>query len=256
MNSQSQITIQSHPSHPKATFESMRFENATFNYDGGASVFSDLTFDLPLNRVVLIGGAPGGGQSTFLKLLSVLLQPQKGSFLINGQNTTNMSFEEFLMYRLRIGYSFDYGGLFANRTLHENLTLPLLYHKICSAEEASAEARKMAEHFGFSAQANTRPASVSGGLRKLVCILRAFITKPELIAMDDPFSGLNSASASKLIRMVFEKRESGELKHLFFTSRDDVYSERLGYEKLIIENGKPYFGEAVTEQKSSDGKVA
>src|SRR5690606_33550704 len=124
------------------------------------------TAEIPLGKNIFVTGKPGGGQSTLLKLIAVLVQPQSGSFFINDHDTTEMSFEEFLPIRLKIGYSFDYGGLFANRTLRENLMLPLLYHKICSESEAAERAQAFAEEFFFSSQEHQRPAMVSGGLRK------------------------------------------------------------------------------------------
>lgn len=236
-----------------ASIETMTFENVGFAYEESKPVFTDMSFDVPMGKNILVTGPPGNGQSTFLKLLAVLLQPQNGRFFINGHDTTAMGFEEFLTFRMKIGYSFDYGGLFANRTLHENLVLPLLYHKILTPAQADMEASKLADHFCFHRQAGMRPASVSGGLRKLVCVLRAFMLKPELIIMDDPFTGLDAESVRKLIRMVHEKRESGELRHVFFTSRDEVYPERLGYEPLLIEQGQPRFGDGVGDSR---GKAA
>jgi phospholipid/cholesterol/gamma-HCH transport system ATP-binding protein len=120
----------------KVSIEKLAFENATFGYSPDRPIFSNLSFELPLDRNVLITGPAGNGQSTFLKLLAVLRLPQSGSFLINGADTTQMSFEEFLPLRMQIGYTFDYGGLFANRTLMDNMMLPLLYHKICEPEVA------------------------------------------------------------------------------------------------------------------------
>ena len=177
------------------TIESMRFENVDFGYEGGPLIFENMTLDIPGNTNLLVTGAGGGGQSTLLKLLAVLVQPVSGSFLINGIDTTEMSFEEFLPFRRKIGYTFDYGGLFANRTISENLTLPLLYHKLMSPTAADEEAQRLAEEFNFMRQLHQRPAMVSGGLRKLTCVLRAFMMHPEMLVMDDPFTGIGVEKA-------------------------------------------------------------
>lgn len=220
------------------SIDELKLENVGFAYEGSQAVFTDLTLDVPMGKNILVTGSAGSGHSTLLKILVALVQPQTGHYYINGHDTTQMSFEEFLPFRRKIGYTFDYGGLFANRTLIDNLTLPLLYHKICAFDEAYAQARQMIEHFGFTRQAVQRPAAVSGGLRKLVCLLRTFILKPEMLVMDDPFTGVDPESARKVIAMIQQKREAGELRHVFFTSRDEVWSERLGFEALYIENGK------------------
>lgn len=229
--------------------ESLSFKSMSFSYDEGPQVIRDLTFDIPVGKTVLVTGPAGNGQSTFLKLLAVLVQPQSGQYLINGLDTTQMSFEEFLPLRKRIAYTFDYGGLFANRTLRDNLTLPLLYHKICSPDEANDIAQSFAKEFRFEGRLAQRPAAVSGGLRKLICVIRAFILQPEMIVMDDPFTGVDPESAKRLIRLIHERQETGSLKHVYFTSRDEVWPARLGYEPLFVDQSGFSFG-------SGEGKVA
>jgi phospholipid/cholesterol/gamma-HCH transport system ATP-binding protein len=234
---------------PKATrIESLRFEDVTYAYDVGlAPVFDKMSFEMPVSSPIFITGSGGSGLSTLLKLLAVLIQPQTGSYFINGRDTTEMSFEEFLPMRMQIGYSFDFGGLFANRTLHDNLTLPLLYHKMCTPEEANEQARAWAIEFGFERQAFQRPALVSGGLRKLICVLRAFIMNPQMVVMDDPFTGIGMDSSRKLVRMIQERREAGGLKHVFLTSRDEVWPHWLGCDSIFVDGGKV----RVEERKSA-----
>ncbi len=223
--------------------ESIRFEGLSFSYDNERPVFDNLTFDVPMGLNIYITGSGGAGLSTFLKLLGVLIQPQTGRVVINGRDTSEMSFEEFLPYRSKMGYSFDFGGLFANRTLHDNLILPLLYHKVCSMDEAHEQAKNLAVDFGFERQAQQRPALVSGGLRKLICVLRAFIMQPQMMIMDDPFTWIGMDASRKVVRMIQERREAGGLKHVFLTSRDEVWPHWLGCDFLFIEQGKPRFEE-------------
>lgn len=231
------------PQLPAVSIETVRFDKITFAYDGDRPVFQDVDFDVPMNRDIFVTGAGGGGQSTFLKLLAVLIQPTGGNVLINGQSTGDMSFEEFLPFRTKMGYSFDFGGLFANRTLHDNLILPLLYHKVCSPEEADDQARKLAAEFGFERQAQHRPAMVSGGLRKLICVLRAFSMRPQMMVMDDPFTGIGMDASRKVVRMVQERREAGELRHVFLSSRDEVWPHWIGCDSLFVDQGKIRFEE-------------
>lgn len=235
--------LETPPVLPMQSIETLRFEKLTFHYEGDRPIFDRLDFEVPMNRNVFVTGSGGSGLSTFLKLLAVLLMPTEGRVLINGQDTGEMSFEEFLPVRIKMGYSFDFGGLFANRTLHDNLILPLLYHKVCTMEEADDQARRLALEFGFERQAQHRPAMVSGGLRKLICVLRAFIMHPQMMVMDDPFTGIGMDASRKVVRMVQERRESGELKHVFLTSRDEVWPHWIGCDSLFIESGNVRFEE-------------
>lgn len=223
---------------------SVRLEDVEFGYDDQKPVFSGLTLDLPVNKALYLRGETGQGTSTFLKLVAVVNQPHSGAVLINGLNTSQMSFEEFLPLRLKIGYTFDYGGLFANRSLLDNLTLPLLYHKIYGLEEARAIGIEAANHFGFYKKLAEKPASVTGGLRKLTSVLRTLMLNPEMLVMDDPFMGVDPQSCAKLVKILNDRRASGEIRHLILTSRDQNLPRQLGCESLLLHEGNFQISEA------------
>lgn len=217
--------------------ESMRFEAASFTYGAGSAVLENVTVDLPMRSFRHVTGPTGHGQSTLLKLLAFIVQPTAGSMFVNGLNATEMSFEEFLPLRLEIGYSFEVGGLLANKSLLDNLMLPHLYHNLSEPDAVTAEIQAMAKRFKFDKVLDRRPASVSSGLRKLVAALRPILLQPSFLVMDDPFAGLDPDTAHELERLILEKREQGEIETLYFTSRDEMWSGRLGADDLWIENG-------------------
>lgn len=223
------------------SIESLKFNLARYSFEPERPLFDSMTLEVPMNRNIYVTGPASAGKSTFLKLLAVLIQPEAGSYLVNGQDSSQMSFEEFLPYRLKIGYSFDFGGLFANRTILDNLTLGLLYHNVCSREEAEARARLLAEEFGFTKMLGHRPAAVPGGLRKLACVLRAFMPGPEMLVLDDPFTALDQDVCNRLIRLIERRRGEGETKHLFMTARHFAIPEQLGCEHLIVDGGNARF---------------
>lgn len=129
--------------------DSLKFEGLTYQHEGHDATFSQTDFEFPTGQIVWLDSSEGGGKSTLLQLLGGLVIPQRGRYLINDQNVTEMSFEEFLPYRLAIGFSFDYGGLINNRTLFDNLMLPLMYHKLLSAEESKERVMGFIERFDF-----------------------------------------------------------------------------------------------------------
>ena len=218
---------------------SLELKDVTFGYkDATAPMFENLSVVLPVGENILVSGAVGQGTSTFLKLLAVVHQPQSGSVLVNGLDTSQMSFEEFLPLRTKIGYTFDYGGLFANRSLLDNMTLPLLYHKSFSFEESRQRGIDLANHFGFYNKLAERPASVTGGLRKLVSVLRTLLMNPEMLVMDDPFMGVDPQNVARLIKILNDRRERGDIKHIFLTSRDQNWPKELGCKRLLLHEGK------------------
>jgi phospholipid/cholesterol/gamma-HCH transport system ATP-binding protein len=206
--------------------DKLQFSNLNFHYDVGTPLLIDVSSNLPENENVHIIGESGSGKSVFLKLLAGLLMPVSGEYFVNGQNVSEMSFEEFLPFRKRIGYSFDYGGLLANRTIKDNLLLPLQYHGEISATEAEERVEVMLHRFKLHTQRDRRPAAVSGSIRKTAIIARSLIQHPELLILDDPFIGLDREGVIVLLNTISDHRKFKGLKHVYFTSRGESVASK------------------------------
>ena len=213
-------------------------EHVSFKYAAGGLVFDDVYLRLPIGRFMHVTGPSGHGQSTLLKILALLSAPIGGTIRVNGQPVSEMTFEEFLPWRIEIGYTFEGGGLLANRTLEENLILPHLYHNLSEPDEVKESIRKIAKRFKFEAFLDRRPAMVSGGLRKLITILRPVLLRPSFLLMDDPFSGLDPDTSRELEKLVLELRSNSEIETIYFTSRDETWPGRLNAQPIWVENGK------------------
>ncbi len=216
--------------------DKLQFSNLNFHYDAGTPLFVDVSAHLPEFENVHIVGESGTGKSVFLKLLAGLIMPVSGEYFVNGQSVTEMSFEEFLPYRKRIGYSFDYGGLLANRTIKDNLLLPLQYHGEVSTKEADERVDVMLHRFKLHTQRDRRPAAVSGSIRKTCIIARSLIQHPELLILDDPFIGLDREGVVVLLNTIDDHRKFKGLKHVFFTSRGESVAAKLATTSIKIEN--------------------
>lgn len=214
--------------------QSLSFDNVTYGYAGSAPIFENISFDMPRSRAVWVRSPGGRGKSTFLRLLAGLLMPQEGRYLINNEVVSEMTFEDFLAYRMSMGYGFDMGGLLNNKTLFDNLMLPLQYHKLVSEEEAFERVQNVIEMFGMAQSRDLRPFSVSGSQRKLTCIVRAFIHWPQVVFLDDPVTGLKEDNLNDLIYFVEEGYATRGLKQVFFTSESPQLATRLKAEELLI----------------------
>lgn len=209
-------------------------ENLTFSYDQGAPIFENISFEMPKSRAVWVRSPGGRGKSTLLRLLAGLAMPSEGRVLINGENISDMSFEEFLGFRLSMGYGFDMGGLLNNKSIFENLVLPLQYHNLIPGDEAVERVTQALEMFGISTSRDLRPFAVSGSQRKLACILRAFIHWPQVVFLDDPVTGLKEDNLNDLIYYVEESFATRGLKQVFFTSESPVLANKFQAEELLI----------------------
>ncbi len=214
--------------------QSLELENMSFAYENSPPIFDHVSFALPKSKAVWVRSPGGRGKSTLLKILAGLLTPQFGSYLINGENVSNMSFEEFLSYRMNIGYGFDMGGLLNNKTVAENLILPLLYHKLVSPEEAAERVEQMVDLFGMQQVKDQRPYAIPGSLRKLSCVLRAFVHHPQVVFLDDPLTGLKQDNLNDLFHYVEESFTQRGLKQVFFTSERAEFAQRFDAEELLI----------------------
>jgi ABC-type transporter Mla maintaining outer membrane lipid asymmetry ATPase subunit MlaF len=218
----------------RETLQNFALEDLTFAYDQGATIFENVSFEMPKSKAVWIRSPGGRGKSTLLRLLAGLLAPTAGRILIDGKNISDMSFEEFLGYRLNIGYGFDMGGLLNNKTIFENLILPLEYHKMVSQEEAVERVEQMIKTFGVSSSRDLRPFAVPGSQRKLTCILRAFIHQPQVVFLDDPVTGLKGDNLNDLLEYVEESFATRGLKQVFFSSESPVLATEFKAEELLI----------------------
>jgi ABC-type ATPase involved in cell division len=218
----------------------MKFESLTFAHEGQSPLIQNADFEFPMNEVVWVKGTEGQGKSSLLQVLAGLLVPQSGFFYINEKNVLDMSFEEFLPYRLAIGYTFDYGGLISNRTIYDNLMLPLAYHKLISMDEAKTRVESVIKVFDIGKFAQERPAHIPGRVRKLACLLRSLVMQPQMLVMDDPSVGLGQDTLYTFVDYLHKMRKDGYLKHVFMSSYDEKYMSLFNYQIIHIDEGQVY----------------
>lgn len=229
--------------------QTLRFEELTFCHEGNEPILKNVDFEFPQKKVIWLKSEEGAGKSTVLQLLAGLLMPQAGSYLINDDNVADMSFEEFLPYRLAIGYTFDYGGLINNRTIQDNLLLPLHYHELIPANEAQARVDDYIKRFDLEKFKNERPAHIPGRVRKLACLLRALVIHPQMLLMDDPSVGLGAETAHLFAEIINEQRDLGTLKHILVSSYDEKFMSLFDYDIIHIDGGHLYHQEEENTKK-------
>lgn len=219
---------------------SLRFENVSFFHEGQDPILKNADFQFPIEQICWVKSEEGEGKSTLLQILAALELPKIGDYYINDRSVRDMTFEEFLPTRLKIGYSFDYGGLLSNRTLRDNLLLPLLYHRLLPTKQAHEKVNELIEQFDFVKFADERPAHVPGRLRKLTCLLRSVVHEPELLVMDDPFVGLGVETSERFISHIKELRLNGKTQNIFLSSYDDQLCQKLNPVVIHIDEGQIY----------------
>jgi phospholipid/cholesterol/gamma-HCH transport system ATP-binding protein len=229
--------------------DKLRFEGLSFSHESQDPTLLNADFEFPTDRVIWLKSLEGAGKSTLLQILAGLIMPQSGRYLINDDNVLDMSFEEFLPYRLSIGYTFDYGGLINNRTIEDNLLLPLYYHELVERDEAKKRVNDFIKLFDLGKFRNERPAHVPGRVRKIACLLRALVIQPQMLLMDDPSVGLGADTSQVFAEVINQQKDSGSLKHVFLSTYDNKFMEHFDYDVVHIDGGLLYYHEEMGAKK-------
>lgn len=214
--------------------ENIAICHANIGYDINTVVFENLDNQRLPEGVLWVRGGTGSGKTTFLRFLAGLLPPLGGSLQINGHDVFNLAFHQFLPYRLNIGYSFDFGGLLSNRTLEENLRLPLEYHDVGTRVERELKIEQLMGVFGLTRFRHQRPAHVPGGVRKATCVARAFVMDPEMVVLDDPTEGLGPLATQGLLTLLRRQLAEGQLRYAIIASANVNFMNELPGSTLLL----------------------
>lgn len=217
----------------RSPIQNLEFENLSFGFEE-RYVLENISLSVPSAPFVCVQAPSGGGKSTFLKILAGLLMPTKGRYLLNSESVGDMSLPEFLKYRLSIGYSFDSGGLLSNRSLLENLLLPLKYHRLVSEGEAEERALRWMSRFRLDWVMDRRPSAVTGHERKQTILLRSLIHHPQLVLLDDPTTGMKEWSMKEFFNLIHDLRTAGIVKQVIFASENPWMIREWNPEFLVL----------------------
>ncbi len=154
-------------------------------------------------EMVAIIGPSGSGKSTLMNTLGCLDQPSSGSFILNGQDVSDLSDNQLAETRSRqLGFVFQSYNLLPRETALSNVELPLKYSGGYSGKDRRAAARIALDRVGLSDRYDHRPMQMSGGEQQRVGIARALVKNPELILADEPTGNLDTKSSGEVIEML------------------------------------------------------
>ena len=165
-------------------------------------VLRAIDWEVPAGEIQLLMGPSGSGKTTLLSILAGLLTPTAGSVYLLGEETTAMSRDKLVQFRLHnIGFIFQGFNLFPALTAAENIEL-VLSIKGVQRRTAQQQARTLLWQVGLQKQANQKPGDLSGGQKQRVAIARALAGNPRLIMADEPTAALDSQSGHNVINLL------------------------------------------------------
>jgi phospholipid/cholesterol/gamma-HCH transport system ATP-binding protein len=175
-------------------------------------IIEDISLTAKQSETVVIVGESGTGKSTILKLILRLLVPEKGRVLIDGEEITQLSFEEALQVRQKMGMVFQGAALFDSLTVFENVAYPVREHTDLGEDEIEQRVREKLQFVDLEPDEvmEKLPSELSGGMRKRVGIARGMANDPEVMLYDEPTSGLDPLTTGTITRLILKlQRELG-----------------------------------------------
>ena len=174
---------------------------------GDKLVLNDLDLDVYEGETLAVIGPSGTGKSTVIKVLTGLLPPTSGSVVIDGQETSGYSEEEWDALRRRMGVVFQYSALFDFLSVGENVAFGLRRYFKLSEEEIQERVAQLLDLVGMPDTQKMLPSELSGGMKKRVALSRALAMEPRIVLYDEPTSGLDPVMTMTISRLIRKTQE-------------------------------------------------
>jgi phospholipid/cholesterol/gamma-HCH transport system ATP-binding protein len=168
--------------------------SVSFGYDRRRPVLTGIDMTIPRGKVVAIMGGSGCGKTTILRLIGGALRAQAGKIIVAGHNVAELDRDELFALRRRVGMLFQFGALFTDMSVFENVAFPLREHTDLPEELIRDLVLMKLNAVGLRGAAQLATVELSGGMARRVALARAIALDPMLVMYDEPFAGLDPIS--------------------------------------------------------------
>lgn len=213
----------------------IRFDHVTKRYPGSRDALSDVTFELSDGEMAFLTGHSGAGKSTLLKLIALLERPSRGQILIAGRNISHIPRWRIAYHRRRVGVIFQDHKLLHDRTVFDNVALPLVVAGV-PYRERSRRVRAALSQVDLGDRDRSYPTMLSTGEQQRVGIARAVVNRPPLIIADEPTGNLDPDLSLDIMLLFKRFNEFGTT--VLVASHDHFLISRLGKRILSLDHGQ------------------
>lgn len=213
----------------------IQVENVVKRFAGGQEALKGLSMSIDKGEMVFVTGHSGAGKSTLLRLIALIERPTSGQVIVDGQNTRRVTRRRIPGYRRQLGMVFQDNKLLYDRSVFENVALPLTIAGI-GRREAARKVRAALDQVSLLKKEKQSPATLSTGEQQRVGIARAIVTRPKLVIADEPTGNLDPDLSLEVMRIFRRFNEVGVT--LLIASHDIALIDQLGCRRIELEDGR------------------
>jgi cell division transport system ATP-binding protein len=213
----------------------IRFENVHKRYPSGREALSGVSFSLEKGEFAFLTGPSGAGKSTLLRLIALIERPTRGTVVVNNHNTARMPRRKIPAFRQRLGVVFQDHKLLYDRSVFDNVALPLV---IAGATRREIERRVRAalDQVGLLGRESHAPITLSTGEQQRVGIARAVAPRPDVLIADEPTGNLDPELSLEIMELFTRFNEVGVT--LLIATHDLELIDRLPHRRLRLAGGQ------------------
>lgn len=227
----------------------IRFNAVSKTYPGGFHALRNVSFNLEAGEMAFLTGHSGAGKSTLLKLISMMEKPSSGSVLVNGSELSTIKYKQVPFVRRQIGMIFQNHNLLSDRTVFDNVALPLIIEGY-SQKEIIKRVEVALDKVHLSDKIKCYPFMLSGGEQQRVGIARAIVNKPPILLADEPTGNLDPKLSLDIIHLFEEFNAVGVA--VLIATHDLGLIARMRYRTLTLNKGT-MINDGVTEGLTPTG---
>ncbi len=213
----------------------IKLENVTKTFGTGAVALSDITLDIGRGEFVFLIGPSGSGKTTFLRLLIRDMLPSEGNIIVNDIDVVHLPNSKVPHLRRKIGIVFQDLKMLMDRTIYENIVLPL---EVSNVDKKTAKNRvdEILEQVGITEQKDKFPIQLSGGELQRAAIARALVFSPDILLADEPTGNLDPTTSWEIVKILQNVNKAGTTV-LMATHNADIVNNLLK-RTIALEKGK------------------
>ena len=213
----------------------IEFHNVSKRYPGFGDALSQVSFKLTSGEMAFLTGHSGAGKSTLLKLIAVLIRPTNGQVLVNNENIGHISRRRIPYVRRNVGIIFQDHKLLFDRTVFDNVALPLVISGL-SHREIGRRVRASLDKVGLLSKEKSLPITLSGGQQQRVGIARAVVNKPPILLADEPTGNLDPELSREIMDLFVQFQQVGT--SVLIASHDLDLIAQMNSKVLTLHEGK------------------